>query len=77
MSDEEARGSRKRAPAPIGDAVAAWLGRTGIGARVAQATIIVDWPRLGGRTDRRSDGGGVDHARRVAARARGDGGLGQ
>ena len=48
MSDEEARGSRKRAPAPIGDTVAAWLGRTGIGARVAQATIIVDWPRLVG-----------------------------
>ena len=48
MSDDEARGSRKRAPAPIGDAVAAWLGRTGIGARVAQATIIVDWPRLVG-----------------------------
>ena len=48
MSDDEARGSRRRAPAPIGDAVSAWLGRSGIGARVAQATIIVDWPRLVG-----------------------------
>jgi predicted nucleic acid-binding Zn ribbon protein len=48
MSDDESRGSRKRAPAPLGDAVSAWLSRTGIGARVAQAAIIVEWPRLVG-----------------------------
>ena len=48
MSDDESRGSRKRAPAPLGDAVSAWLSRTSIGARVAQAAIIVEWPRLVG-----------------------------
>lgn len=47
MSDD-ATGSRKRAPARIGDAVSAWLARTGIGSRVAQAAIIVEWPKLVG-----------------------------
>ncbi len=48
MSDDETRRTRSARPAPLGDAVSAWLSRTGIGARVAQAAIIVEWPRLVG-----------------------------
>ena len=46
MNDETRR--RNAPPAPLGDASSAWLGRTGSGARVAQATVIVEWPRLVG-----------------------------
>jgi predicted nucleic acid-binding Zn ribbon protein len=48
MSDDKHRRTRSGAPATLSDAVSAWLSRTGIGARVAQATIIVEWPRLVG-----------------------------
>ncbi len=48
MSEDESRRTRMAPPAPLGDAVSAWLTRTGIGARVAQATVIVEWPRLVG-----------------------------
>ena len=47
MTDDETR-RRKAPPSRLGDAVSAWLGRTGIGARVAQASVIVEWPRLVG-----------------------------
>ena len=48
MSKDGKRDVRSGRPAPLGDALASWLGRTGLGARIAQAGIIVDWPRLVG-----------------------------
>ena len=44
MTDE-----RKRRPTPIGDVVVGWLGQSGLGKRVDQATIIPEWPSLVGR----------------------------
>ncbi len=37
-----------RRPAPIGDAVSSWLRSSGVGLRIAQAGVIVEWPTLVG-----------------------------
>lgn len=39
---------RKKKPEAIGDIVANWLGESGLAARVDQASVIPDWPKLVG-----------------------------
>jgi len=40
---------RKRsAPVPVSDAIASYVTRSGLGARMAQAEVIPDWERLVG-----------------------------
>ena len=40
---------RKRsAPEPVGNAIASFVKRSGLAARIAQAEIIPDWPKLVG-----------------------------
>ncbi len=40
---------RKRsAPTPVSDAIASYVTRSGLGARIAQAEVIPDWERLVG-----------------------------
>ena len=39
---------RKRKPERIGDALASFLDRSGLGERVEQATIVPEWPSLVG-----------------------------
>ncbi len=38
----------KRGPAPLGEALAAWLAERGLAERVAQAGVIAEWPALVG-----------------------------
>jgi predicted nucleic acid-binding Zn ribbon protein len=40
---------KKRKPEAIGNIVATWLGASGLGARVEQASIIPEWPSLVGK----------------------------
>lgn len=47
--DEDGRsGPTPSRPAPVSDAVRGWLGASGVGQRVAQAAVVLDWPRLVG-----------------------------
>ena len=42
------RKPRRRAPTAVGEALRGYLSRSGIGARVAQAQTVIDWPTLVG-----------------------------
>jgi predicted nucleic acid-binding Zn ribbon protein len=47
--DEAGRsGPPRPRPAPVSDAVRGWLDASGVGQRVAQAAVVLDWPRLVG-----------------------------
>jgi|SRR5512134_2989503 predicted nucleic acid-binding Zn ribbon protein len=35
-------------PAPMADAIRGWLGASGVGQRVAQASVVIEWPMLVG-----------------------------
>ena len=39
---------RKKKPTPISSVVADWLGESGLAARVDQAAIVPEWPKLVG-----------------------------
>ncbi|HTR20140.1 MAG TPA: DUF721 domain-containing protein [Gemmatimonadales bacterium] len=39
---------RKRAPMAVGEALKGYLTRSGVGSRIAQAQVVMDWPRLVG-----------------------------
>ena len=39
---------RKRAPVTVGEALQGYLTRSGVGNRIAQAQVVMDWPRLVG-----------------------------
>jgi len=40
---------RKKKPEALGSIVANWLGESGLGARVDQASVIPEWPALVGK----------------------------
>jgi predicted nucleic acid-binding Zn ribbon protein len=39
---------KKKRPEPIANVVAGWLGTSGLAARVEQATVVPEWPKLVG-----------------------------
>lgn len=39
---------RKRAPMAVGEALQGYLSRSGVGGRIAQAQVVMEWPRLVG-----------------------------
>ena len=39
---------RRRAPMAVGEALQGYLSRSGIGPRIAQAQVVVEWPTLVG-----------------------------
>jgi len=48
MSDRMSDRKKKKKPEPIGGLVASWLGDSGLAARVEQAGVVPEWPRLVG-----------------------------
>jgi len=48
MSDRMSDRKKKKKPEPIGGLVANWLGDSGLAARVEQAGVVPEWPRLVG-----------------------------
>ncbi|HXJ30182.1 MAG TPA: DUF721 domain-containing protein [Gemmatimonadales bacterium] len=45
MTDQE---RKRRAPTPVGEALKAYLTRSGLGVRLGQAQVVAEWARLVG-----------------------------